>query len=298
VQVVWTREDDLQHDFYRPASLHRLGAELDQNGQLLAWTHRVIAPSISAQLSGEQEQGEPDAVDGAAQLPYAVPNILVDYVMANTAVPAGWWRSVYNTQNAFVNESFLDEIAAAAGVDPYELRRRLLPEGSRLRGVLERVAREAQWGKPVAQGRARGLACHYSFGGYFAEIAEVSVNDAGRVRVHKVICALDCGPIVNPDTIKSQVEGAIVYGLSAALKGEITIDKGRVQQANFDGYPLLTIDEMPEVEVHIMASTEKQGGIGEPGVPPLAPAVCNAIYAATGKRIRRLPVRADDLKET
>jgi isoquinoline 1-oxidoreductase beta subunit len=260
---------------------------------------RIVAPSIMAQLFPEQSrEGRPDAVDGAAQIPYLFPNILVDYVMANTAVPVGWWRSVYNTQNAFVNECFLDEIAVAAKVDPFELRRRSLPERSRLRGVLERVAKEARWDQPPATGRSRGIACHFSFGSYFAEVAEVAVDNSGNVRVHKVVCALDCGPVVNPDTIKAQVEGAVVYGLSAALKGEINIDKGRVQQANFDDYPMLTIEEMPEVEAHIIPSTEKQGGIGEPGVPPIAPAVCNAIFGATGKRIRRLPIRAADLRRT
>lgn len=297
VQLVWTREDDIRHDFYRPASYHRFTAGIDKSGQLVAWTHHLVAPSISVQLFGEQDQqSQPDAVDGAAQLPYHIPNILVDYVMANTAVPAGWWRSVYNTQNAFVNESFLDEIAAAVAVDPYEFRRRLLPENSRLFGVLELAANKAGWDKPPSAGRSRGIACHASFGSFFAEVAEVSVDDRGKVRVHKVVCALDCGPIVHPDIIASQVEGAIVLGLSAALKGEITIDKGRVQQGNFDDYPLLSFDAMPEVEVHILPSTATQGGIGEPGLPPIAPAVCNAIFAATGKRIRRLPIRAEDLK--
>jgi isoquinoline 1-oxidoreductase beta subunit len=297
VQVVWTREDDMRHDFYRPASYHHCTAGLDKNGQLVAWIHHLVAPSISVQLFGEQDQeGRPDAVDGAAQLPYQIPNILVDYVMANTAVPVGWWRSVYNTQNAFVNESFLDEIATAVAIDPYEFRRRLLPENSRLFGVLELAANKAGWHKPPLAGRARGIACHACFGSYFAEVAEVSVDNAGKVRVHKVVCALDCGPIVHPDLIASQVEGAVAMGLSAALKGEITIDKGRVQQGNFDDYPLLSFDEMPEVEVHILPSTAKQGGIGEPGLPPVAPAVCNAVFAATGKRIRRLPIRAEDLK--
>jgi isoquinoline 1-oxidoreductase beta subunit len=299
VQLVWTREDDMRHDFYRPASYHRFVAGIDKNNQLVAWTHRLVAPSISVQLFGEQDQQTyPDAIDGAAQLPYHIPNILVDYVMANTAVPIGWWRSVYNTQNAFVNESFLDEIAAAVGVDPYEFRRRLLPENSRLFGVLELAANKAGWGKPPLAGRSRGIACHACFGSFFAEVAEVSVDNAGKLRVHKVVCALDCGPIVHPGIIASQVEGAIALGLSAALKGEITIDKGRVQQGNFDDYPLLSFDEMPEVEVHILSSTATQGGIGEPGLPPIAPAVCNAIFAATCKRIRRLPIRAEDLRRS
>jgi isoquinoline 1-oxidoreductase beta subunit len=298
VKLVWTREDDMRHDFYRPASYHRLSAGVDANGKLIAWKHHLVAPSISAQLFGGGDPNRPDAVDGAAQLPYQIPNLSVDYVMANTAVPIGWWRSVYHSQHAFVNESFLDEIAVAAGVDPYELRRRLLPEGSRLRKVLELVAEKAYWNQPPAQGRSRGIACHNCFGSYFAHVAEVSVDAAGKVRVHKIVCALDCGPIVHPGIIHSQVESAVVIGLSAALKGEITLAKGHVEQSNFDDYPLLTFDEMPEVEVHIVPSTEKQGGIGEPGLPPVAPAVCNAIFAATGKRIRRLPIQPEELKKS
>jgi isoquinoline 1-oxidoreductase beta subunit len=299
VKMMWSREEDMQHDFYRPASYHRMTAGIDGSRTVTTWRHQLVAPSISAQLSGEQEeQRRPDAVDGAAQLPYQIPNILVDYVMANTAVPVGWWRSVYNTQNAFVNECFLDEIAAAVGIDPYEFRLGLLPADSRLRGVLQLAAEKAGWRKQPAPGRGRGLACHASFGGYVAQIAEVSVEEMSRVRVHRMVCAFDCGPIVHPDLIAAQVEGAVVMALSAAMKGQITIAKGRVAESNFDDYPLLTFDEMPEVEVHILPSTATQGGVGEPGLPPVAPAVCNAIFAAIGKRIRRLPIRPEDLRGT
>lgn len=299
VQVLWTREDDMQHGFHRPASYHRMSAALDKDGQLSAWQHHLVAPSISAQLfGGGEDNPRPDAVDGAAQLPYQIPNLLVSYVMANTAVPIGWWRSVYNTQNAFVNECFLDEIAAAAKVDPFQLRLQLLPEDSRLRGVLELVADKAEWNKPPATGRGRGIACHACFGSYVAEIADVSIDQTNHVRVHKVVCAVDCGPIVNPDIIAAQFEGAVVMALSATLKSAITIAHGRVEQGNFDDFPLLTFDEMPDVEVHILSSTASQGGIGEPGVPPVVPAVCNAIFAATGKRIRRLPIRSEDLRGT
>lgn len=299
VQVLWTREDDLQHGFHRPASYHRMSAALDKDAQLSAWQHHLVAPSISAQLFGGGENNpRPDAVDGATQLPYRIPNLLVDYVMANTAVPIGWWRSVYNTQNAFVNECFLDEIAAAAKVDPFQLRLQLLPEDSRLRGVLELVADKAEWNKPPAMGRGRGIACHACFGSYVAEIAEVSIDQTNHVRVHKVVCAVDCGPIVNPDIIAAQFEGAVAMALSATLRSAITIAHGRVEQGNFDDFPLLTFDEMPDVEVHILSSTASQGGIGEPGVPPVVPAVCNAIFAATGKRIRRLPIRSEDLRGT
>ncbi len=305
VKVVWTREDDMQHDFYRPASFHRVTAGIDASGQLVAWSHRLVAPSVLAQIFGIQPKaGEADAADGAAELLYVVPNILVDYVMVNTAVPAGWWRSVYNSQNPFVNECFLDEVAAAAGKDPYELRRQLLKEGSRLRGVLELAATKAGWGKPLpappAAGPARhgrGIACHFSFGTYIAQVAEVSVAKEGTVRVHRVVCAVDCGRFVNPDIIEAQMESGIVYGLTAALNGAITIEKGRVQQSNFHDYEMLRMDEMPLIEVHIVPSKEAPGGIGEPGTPPIAPAVANAVFAATGKRIRRLPIRAEDLRQ-
>jgi isoquinoline 1-oxidoreductase beta subunit len=296
VQVVWTREDDMHHDFYRPMSLHRLSAGLDSERRLTAWTHRLVAPSIMAQAFPGEKQDEYDAVDGAANLAYAVPNLLIDYVLADTPVPVGWWRSVYNTQNAFVNECFLDEIAAASAQDPYALRQQLLPAGSRLRRTLEHEAIQAAWRRPPTAGSSRGLATHECFGTAVAQVAEVSVNGSGRVHVHQVVCALDCGPVVNPDTVEAQVEGAIAYGLSAALYGEITLAGGRVQQSSFDDYNVLRFDEMPDVDVHIVPSTDAIGGIGEPGLPPLAPAVCNAVFAATGRRVRRLPLRQDELR--
>ena len=297
VQVVWSREDDMRHDFYRPASYHCVQAGLDAEGKLTAWSHRVVAPSITIQLFGPEARGdEPiDAVDGAADLAYQVPNILVDYAMANTAVPIGWWRSVYNSQNPFVNESFLDEIAHAAGKDPLEFRRQLLPPDSRLRGVLELAAAKAGWGSPLPKGKGRGIAAHSCFGSWVADVAEVAVDAGGRVRVERVVCAIDCGQAVNPSIIASQLDGAVAFALTAALKSEITIEKGRAKQTDFVGFPLLRLDEMPAVEVHIVPSREAPGGVGEPGVPPVAPAVANAVFAATGKRVRRMPIRPSDL---
>jgi isoquinoline 1-oxidoreductase beta subunit len=291
VQVLWTREDDMRHDFYRPASLHRLAAGLDGQGRLVAWTHRVVAPSISRQLFGKASRSgdRPDVVEGAWDVPYAAPAIEVDYAIPEVVVPVGWWRSVYSTQTAFANECFLDEIAAVMKKDPYALRRELLPGDSRLRGALQLAASRAGWGKPVARGRGRGIACHSSFGSHVAEVAEVSV-EAGKVRVHRVVCAIDCGQVVNPDTVEAQVEGAVVYGLSAALRGEISIERGMAKQGNFDDYEPLRMNEMPPVEVHIVPSSADPGGVGEPGTPPIAPAVVNAVFAATGKRIRRLPL--------
>lgn len=291
VQVVWDRADDMRGDWYRPASLHRLTAGLDAQGRLVAWRHRFATPSIMGQLQPGRAQSEPDALDGAATLPYGIANLRVEYAMANTAVPVGWWRAVYNTQHPVPNECFLDEIAVAAGTDPLALRLGLLPAGSRLRGVLERVAAVSGWsGGAAPAGHGRGLACHESFGSAAATVAEVSV-DKSRVTVHRVWTAIDCGLAVHPDGVRAQCEGNVAMAVTALLHGEITIAGGRVQQANFDGYPLLTMGEMPEVKVEILQSGEPLGGVGEPGQPPVVPAVLNAIFAATGKRVRELPVR-------
>jgi isoquinoline 1-oxidoreductase beta subunit len=294
VKCVWTREDDMQHDFYRPASRHLMAGGLDESGRLIAWKHRVVAPSIMGQLFGAPEdQAAREATGGAADLPYAIPNIRVDYCMANTAVPTGWWRSVFNSQTAFANECFLDELALAAGKDPLQFRLEMLKDQPRHRAVLELAAEKAGWGGPLPEGRYRGLALHRSFQTYAAEVAEVSVAADGAVRVHRVVCAVDCGIVVNPDGLAAQVEGGIALGLSAALRGAITIEGGRVAQSNFHDYPLLRFDEMPRVELHVVPSREPPTGIGEPGLPPVAPAVMNAVFAATGVRVRRLPLRPD-----
>lgn len=292
VQVTWTREDDMRHDFYRPPGLNQLTGALDAGGRMAAWHHVVRAPSVARQLFGSAERsGPPDTAEGAIGFPYQATAIRVDCAVPQLGLPLGWWRSVYASQNAFPEECFVDELAALARADPLAFRLAHLPAGNRLRGVLELAAAKAAWTTPPPVGRARGVACHASFGSYVAEVAEVSV-EKGRVRVHRVTCAVDCGVVVNPDTVEAQLEGAMVYGLSAALRGEITAKSGAVVQGNFDGYEPLRMSEMPAVSVHIMPSAEPPGGVGEPGVPPLAPAVGNAIFALTGKRLRRLPFAA------
>jgi isoquinoline 1-oxidoreductase beta subunit len=292
VKVIWSREDDTQHAQYRPANYHRMRAGLDGGGRPVAWTHRIVAPSIMARVFPNTVQNglDAEAVEGGKEMAYGVPNVHVDYVLTDTGIPVGFWRSVNNSFNAFAVETFIDELAAAAQADPYEYRRGLLANAPRHRGVLELAATKAGWGAPLPASRARGIAVHKSFESFVAEVAEVSVSSAGEVRVHRVVCAVDCGMYVNPDTIEAQMQSGIVYGLTAALKGAITIDRGRVQQGNFHDYPMLRMDEMPVVEVHIVPSTEAPGGVGEPGTPPIAPAVANAIFAATGKRIRKLPI--------
>ncbi len=291
VKVVWSREDDIQNAQYRPACYHQMRAGLDAAGQPAAWTQRIVAPSIMARVFPDTVKNglDGEAVEGAMEMPYTTPTAHVDYVLTDTGIPVGFWRSVNNSFNAFVVESFIDELAHAAKKDPYEYRRDLLGKAPRHLGVLNLAANKAGWGTPLPEGRSRGIAVWKSFDSYVAEVAEISITD-GDVRVHRVVCAVDCGPVVNPSIVEAQMQSAIVYGLTAALWGEIGIDKGRVQQSNFHNYRMLRLAEMPVVEVHIVPSTDAQGGAGEPGTPPIAPAVCNAIFAATGKRIRKLPI--------
>ena len=296
VKVIRTREDDTRAGYYRPFWYDRIAAGLDAKGGLDCWRHTIVGQSIMAgtAFAGMIKEGiDETSVEGAADTPYAIPNILVDLHSPTQPVPVLWWRSVGHSHTAFVVESFLDEVAHAAGRDPVELRRTLLAKHPRHLGVLELAVQKAGWGKPLPAGRGMGVAVHSSFGSFIAQVAEVSVNKAGGVRVHRVVCAVDCGRIVNPDTIAAQMESGIVFGLTAALHGAITLKDGRVEQGNFDDYPLLRLDETPEIEVHIVPSSENPGGIGEPGVPPIAPAVANALFAVSGARVRSLPLTAD-----
>lgn len=298
VKVMWTREDDMTGGRYRPMYYHMLKAGLDTNGNVIAWQHRIVGQSIAkgSPFEGIVRNGvDPTSVEGATNLPYAIPNLHVDLVTTDVGVPVLWWRSVGSTHTAYAVETFIDELAEAAGRDPIEFRLAMLGDHPRHRAVLERVRDAAGWGNRPPEGVSRGVAVAESFGSYVAQIADVRL-DGGRIKVERVVCAVDCGVAVNPDVIKAQMEGGIGFGLGAILKGEITLAEGRVEQSNFDGYDVLRLDEMPAVEVHIIESNETPTGVGEPGVPPVGPAVANAVYAATGRRVRVLPVSRHELQ--
>jgi len=292
VKVIYSREDDIRHDFYRTAAYNKLSAGLDANGWPIAWTSTVVSASSMKRVFPEMVKNDldGDCVEGAANIPYTIPNIHVAFVLQDFGVPVGFWRSVGNSQNAFVTECFIDELAAATKKDPVEFRRRLLADKPRHLGVLDLAAEQAGWGTPLPKGRYRGVAVHSAFDSYVAQVAEVSL-ERGAVRVHRVVAAVDCGHVVNPSIVEAQIEGGIVYGLTAALKGEITIERGGVKQSNFHDYRMLRMSEMPVIETYIVPSTEAPTGVGEPGTPPIAPAVANAVRAATGVPVRSLPIK-------
>ena len=299
IKVIWTREDDMQNDFYRPASYHEFSAILGVHGMPEAWRHRIASQSILQRMVPSwvpdfatkwAGSSDPTSTEGAQDQPYHIPNIRVTYSKVDLPVPVGFWRSVGHTQNAFVVESFIDELAHLAGQDPYEYRRELLEEHPRHRAVLDAVAEASEWASPVPGGRARGIAVAESFGSFVAEVAEVSIEN-GQLRVHKVWCAIDCGTVVNPSIVRAQMESGIVYGLTAAFYGRINIQRGRVVQSNFHDYQMLRMRDAPDVEVILVPSQEAPGGVGEPGTPPIAPAVTNALFSLTGQRIRELPIQ-------
>jgi isoquinoline 1-oxidoreductase beta subunit len=292
VKLVWTREDDIRGGRYRPLFVHRFRAGLDGTGRIVAWEHRVVGQSFlkGTPFAGLIKDGiDATSVEGGSTLPYAIPNLGVELHSPEVGVPTLWWRSVGSSHTAFSTETFLDELAQAAGRDPFELRRALLEKHPRHRGVLELAAGKAGWGSPLPAGRGRGIAVHESFGSFVANVVEVTLRPDGRPRVERVVCAVDCGIAINPDVVRAQMEGGIGFGLGAALYGEITLDEGRVVQSNFHDYRSLRIDDMPTVEVHIVPSSEAPTGVGEPGVPCIAPAVANAMFQLTGKRVYRLP---------
>ena len=298
VKLVWTREQDVAHDLYRPCGMARLVAGLDGEGMPIAWTIRLTGPSFVASLvpAFGPTLADRTFVSGLTdEMPYDVPNYRVDYVIRPTPVPLGVWRAINYTQNAFYKESFVDEMAHAAGIDPYLYRRKLLAKEPRNLAVLDAAAKRADWGGPLPRGVFRGIALNAACGSYCAQVVELSVSD-GRVRVHRVVSALDMGYAVNPLSIEMQTQGAVVYALTAALYGEITIKDGGAAQSNFDDYEMLRLADVPQVETVIVPSGGFWGGVGEPPVPPLAPALCNAIFAATGKRIRSLPLKNHDLR--
>jgi isoquinoline 1-oxidoreductase beta subunit len=300
VKVIWTREDDTRGGYYRPAAYHSIKVGLDAAGKPSAWQHRIVCQSFMAGTPFEAhvvKNGVDDtAVEGAADMPYEIPNLRVEWSRAPDGVPTLWWRSVGHSHTAFAVESFIDELAHAAGKDPVEYRLGLLEKHPRHQRVLRLAAEKSGWDRPLPKGRGRGIAVHESFGSILSHVVEVSITDNGMVKVHRVVAAIDCGPVVNPGILAAQLEGGAVFGLTAAMYGEITFKNGRVEQRNFHDYPVMRMNDMPVVETHIVPSTDSQGGVGEPGVPPLAPALANAVFAATGKRVRQLPLRHVDLR--
>ena len=300
VKVVWTREEDIQHDLYRPYWFDRFSAGLDAGGMPVAWSHRFGGSSVIARWAPPFFQNglDSDTTEGAIDLLYALPNKQVDYVRVEPpGIPTAFWRSVGPSHNVFVVESFMDELAAAAKQDPVAYRLALLDKAPRAKAVLALVAEKAGWGQKLPERVGRGVSLQFVFATYMAQVAEVEVSKDGAVRVRRVVCAVDCGTVVNPDTVQAQIQSAIIFGITAALHGQITLKDGRVEQSNFDNYEMLRIDEAPAIEVHIVQSSEPPGGMGECGTSAIVPAVANAIFAATGKRLRKMPIDTTVLKQ-
>ena len=300
VKVVWTREEDIQHDMYRPAWFDRIAAGLDKDGKPVAWTNRFAGSSVIARWlpPGFKDGLDPDTTEGAIDLVYDLPNFHVEFVRAEPpGIPTAFWRSVGPSHNVFVTESFMDEMAAAAKQDPVAYRRALLDKSPRARAVLDLAAEKAGWGQALPKGSGRGVSLQFVFGSYMAQVAEVEVSKEGTVRVRRVICAIDCGTVVNPNTVQAQIQSGIIFGATAALYGEITLKNGRVEQTNFDSYQMIRMNEAPSIEVYVVKSSEPPGGMGETGTSAIVPAIANAIYAATGKRLRKMPVDSNILKQ-
>lgn len=293
VKIIWTREEDIRQDLYRPAYYDRVSAGLDDRGMPVAFLDRITGGSVlGAYIPGGLPEGtiDSDAIEGAADTPYAFPNILVDWVRQDPPIPVTWWRGVGPTHNVFVVESFMDELAHAAGQDPVDYRMALLKHNPRAADVLRIAAQRAAWGEPLPERHGRGVSLHGAFGSFVATVVEAGVNEDGTVRLTRITAAVDCGEVINPDTVRAQLEGGLVFGLSAALYNGITFADGRAEQDNFDTYTQMRIEEVPTMEVHIVDSREAPGGIGETGTVSAAPALANAIFAATGQRLRKLPI--------
>lgn len=299
VKVIWTREEDIQHDMYRPYWADRISAGLDKNGKPIAWSNRFAGSSVIARyLPPAFSNGlDPDTTEGAINLAYGLPNFHVEYVRVEPpGIQTAFWRSVGPSHNVFVTESFIDELAAVAGQDAVAYRRALLVHNPRAKAVLELAAEKARWGAQLPKGHGHGVALQYAFGSYLAQVAEVEVAKDGSVRVVHVVCAVDCGTVVNPDTLQAQIQCGVMFGVTAALHGEITLKNGRVEQSNFDNYQMLRINEAPTINVHVIKSSEQPGGIGEAGTSSIVPAISNAVFAATGKRLRKMPIDASALR--
>jgi len=300
VKVVWTREEDIQHGMYRPYWFDRIAAGLDAQGKPVAWKNRFAGPSVIARwLPPAFKDGlDPDSTEGAIDLVYELPNFHVEFVRVEPpGIPTAFWRSVGPSHNVFVTESFVDELASAARQDAVAYRRMLLDRNPRARAVLDLAAEKSGWGQPLPKGSGRGVALQFVFGSYLAQVAEVEVSRDGNVRVRRVVCAMDCGTVVNPDTVQAQLQSGVIFGATAALYGEITLKNGRVEQSNFDTYQMLRMNEAPLIDVHVVKSAEPPGGMGETGTSLIVPAIANAIFAATGKRLRKMPVDSNLLKQ-